>query len=193
MAENNQVILASGSPRRAELLARLGVNAQRSPVDLDETQLPGELPEDYVERLSRAKAEAGLAKFPGKLVIGSDTTVVLGEQIFGKPVDKQDYLRMLTLLSGTRHWVLTGVALASDTGTDYRLNRTEVKFREISKLELESYWQTGEPLDKAGAYGIQGMAGVFIEEIKGSYSGVMGLPVAEAEQLLTQAGFNIWQ
>ncbi len=187
-----KLVLASASPRRFELLKQIGIEAVKHPVDIDETPLALEPPEVYVERLSRTKAEQGLKLNPGNSVLGSDTVVVVSGEILGKPKNKADFQRMMALYSGQEHHVLTGVALANEHNTFYRLNQTLVKFREISDFELERYWQTGEPLDKAGGYGIQGKAAVFIESITGSHSGVMGLPLAETAELLEQAGFELW-
>jgi len=143
-----------------------------------------------VLRLARDKAQAGS---PGdnSVVIGADTAVVLGGDVFGKPVDQEDALRMLARLSGTTHQVLTGVAVWADDRMRAALSTTDVRFREISPDEACAYWQSGEPADKAGAYAIQGKGGVFVEEINGSYSGVVGLPVFETVSLLKEAGVRV--
>ena len=182
--------LASSSPRRKELLAALGLEFTAGGVDVAETRLQGETPRDMVMRLATAKAEA--AEVPrGTLVLGSDTAVVLGDTAFGKPRDEADCLAILAALSGKTHEVMTGVALRGVTGTRGVVSVTEVKFREIGQDEALAYWQSGEPRDKAGAYGIQGRGGVFVESISGSYSGVVGLPVFETARLLAEAGIGI--
>ena len=182
--------LASSSPRRKELLAALGLDFTAAGVDVEEIRLPGESPRDMVMRLAVAKAEA--ADVPAETaVLGSDTAVVFGDTVFGKPRDEADCLAILASLSGKTHEVMTGVALAGASGTRSVVSVTEVRFREIGRDEALAYWQSGEPADKAGAYGIQGLGGVFVESIKGSYSGVVGLPVFETAKLLAEAGVGI--
>lgn len=189
--ENSRALhLASTSPRRRELLAALEVDFSVIHVDVDETPLADESPADMVLRLAVAKAEA--APVAGAdLVLGADTAVVVDDEALGKPVDEADCLRMLALLSGRAHEVVTGVALRSGDHTWQVLSSTEVYFREISRDEALAYWQSGEPCDKAGAYAIQGLGGVFVEQIKGSYSGVVGLPVFETVKLLRDSGFEV--
>ncbi|MDX1404707.1 MAG: Maf family protein [Woeseiaceae bacterium] len=181
--------LASASPRRRELLAALGYEFTHGPVDIDESELPGEAPADMVLRLAAAKArtafETGLTGGP---VLGADTAVVVGQTVFGKPVSKRDALHMLAQLSGRRHRVLTGVAVLVDGVIDSALSETEVQFREIRPDEAEAYWHSGEPAGKAGAYAVQGLAGIFVSSINGSYTGVVGLPVYETAELLRRAG-----
>jgi septum formation protein len=200
------VYLASGSPRRRELLAQIGVAFKVLAAAVDETVLRGETPEAYVARLARAKAAAGLtvvaasagagaAALAGAAaapVLAADTTVILDGAILLKPVDRADGERMLLALSGRTHEVLTAVALGSADGVESRLSRSEVTFRGISAAEVRRYWDTGEPHDKAGGYAVQGRAAVFIKCLRGSYSGVMGLPLCETAELLELAGVPRW-
>ena len=183
--------LASSSPRRHEILTALGLAFSASGVDVDEKCLPDEAAEDMVLRLASEKARAG-AEDGANVVVGADTAVVLGEQLFGKPKGRKEALETLALLSGRTHRVLTGVAVFSSVGLCTALSATEVRFRKISPDEALAYWQSGEPCDKAGAYAIQGRGGIFVEAICGSYSGVVGLPVFETVQLLQQAGIEFW-
>ena len=187
------IVLASASPRRADLLRQIGLPFRVRAVDLDETPEPDEAPDRYVERLARAKAMAGLAHHRQALVIGADTTVVGDDGMLAKPVDAAQAHAMLTSLSGRSHRVMTAVALAGEHGCFARLVTTEVRFRALSNDEIAAYCQTGEPLDKAGGYGIQGRGGVFVERLWGSYSGVVGLPLEETAMLLAQAGAPVWQ
>jgi septum formation protein len=190
----NFVYLASGSPRRRELLAQIGVPFQVLTVTVDEAHLPGELPDAYVLRLARQKADAGWRARPARSaspVLAADTTVVLDGKILAKPIDRRDGERMLRELGGRTHEVLTAVAVATP-GLSSRTSRSEVTFRAISAAEAHDYWATGEPLDKAGGYAIQGGAAVFVADLKGSYSGVMGLPLFETAELLEQAGVPRW-
>jgi septum formation protein len=182
--------LASESPRRREILKALGVRFSFAGVRIDESPVPAESPEEMVLRLASEKAAAA---GDGTLrpVLGADTAVVLGEQLFGKPRGREDGLDMLRRLSGCTHRVVTGVALLSKAGMATALSSTDVRFRDISAEEAIAYWQSGEPQDKAGAYAIQGAGGVFVEEIRGSYSGVVGLPVFETARLLEAAGISI--
>jgi nucleoside triphosphate pyrophosphatase len=184
-----QLHLASGSPRRREILEALGVRFSFAGVRVDESPGAGESPEEMVLRLATEKAAAA-GGGSARLVLGADTAVVLGEHVFGKPRDRDDGLDMLQRLSGRTHRVVTGVALRSEAGMATVLSSTDVRFRDISRKEAIAYWQCGEPWDKAGAYAIQGIGGVFVEEIRGSYSGVVGLPVFETARLLEAAG--IW-
>lgn len=187
----NFVHLASGSPRRRELLNQIGVPFQVLQVSVDESVLPGEPAAAYVERLARLKAAAGWKirpTSPDGPVLAADTTVVLDGKILGKPIDAAHGQRMLLELSGRTHAVLTAIALASCAGVQSRVSRSEVTFRRISAGEALEYWNTGEPKDKAGAYAIQGRAAVFIQDLRGSYSGVMGLPLYETAELLAEGG-----
>ena len=182
--------LASHSARRQEILAALGLAFTSAGVDADERQLDGESPADMVLRLAELKAVSAEVE-PSAVVIGADTAVVLGDRVFGKPVDRDDCLAMLGALSGRTHQVLTGVAVRADGRIHTALSTTDVTFREIRPDEALQYWQSGEPRDKAGAYAIQGKGGVFVEAISGSYSGVVGLPVFETTQLLHLAGIKV--
>ena len=188
--ENKSLHLASSSPRRREILEALGLGFSVGAADVDEQRLDGEPAGDMVLRLARDKARAGS---PGDdfVVVGADTAVVLGDDIFGKPVDQVDALEMLARLSGTTHQVLTGVAVWAGQRMRASLSVTDVRFREISPDEARAYWQSGEPADKAGAYAIQGKGGVFVKEITGSYSCVVGLPVFETVSLLKEAGVRV--
>lgn len=183
-----ELVLASASPRRRELLAQLGVQFDVVPADIDEYVLPGERPETYVRRMAEGKAKAGWAGASGRPVLGADTAVVVDGLILGKPRDRDDALRMLELLSGRTHRVISGVAIADGDQVLERLCSTEVTFGEISAAEREAYWATGEPQDKAGAYGIQGLGARFVRHINGSYTGVVGLPLYETAELLRCTG-----
>jgi septum formation protein len=180
--------LASTSPRRRELLATLGIKFDVIPVATDESRLDGEKPGDMVLRLAIAKAAAAAH---GDCVLGADTVVVLGDRVLGKPRNAEEAVEMLLALSGRGHAVMTGVALKTPTVTHAVLSTTIVQFREIGRDEAYRYWQSGEPCDKAGAYGIQGLGGMFVKTIEGSYSGVMGLPVFETVELLKLAGIDV--
>lgn len=191
-----QLYLASASPRRRQILQQLGLAFETLPQDIDERRLEGEAPGDYVQRLAKSKAAAALASLPGPeraLCLGADTTVVCDGGIFEKPIDAADARRILGSLSGRTHQVLTAIALASADNTEVLLSTSEVTFRALSDSEINAYWATGEPADKAGAYGIQGLGALFVTDMHGSYSGIMGLPVAEAVTLLATAGINIKQ
>jgi len=181
--------LASSSPRRREILRALGLSFTAAGVDVDEQRRPNETPSEMVLRLAAEKAMA--ARVDSNLVLGADTAVVLGDRVFGKPRDEADALDVLGQLSGRRHQVITGVALCTEAGLDSALSVTEVQFREIRPDEARAYWHSGEPRDKAGAYAIQGVGGVFVQSITGSYSGVVGLPAFETVQLLSNAGLNV--
>lgn len=188
----DRIQLASASPRRSLLLRQIGVAHRVRPVDLDESRMPGELPRAYVLRLARAKAAAGAAG-SGLPVLAADTTVAMGDEIFGKPRDEADAIRMLAALSGARHEVLTSVALSIDGRLEVATCETRVTFRTLSVAECRDYWATGEPADKAGAYAIQGYGAVFIAHLEGSCSNVMGLPLFETAALLDAAGVRRWQ
>lgn len=192
-----QLVLASASPRRRELLAQIGLNFLVQTADIDETPLPGESAEALVKRLAKEKAEAvwirrGVSHTPSLSVLGSDTLGILDGELLVKPADFEDARRMLRKMSDQRHEILTAVALTSAGGTQVIVNRSVVKFRALTDAEILAYWQTGEPQDKAGAYAIQGYGAVFIEQLEGSYSGVMGLPLFETAQLLQAAGIIIF-
>lgn len=183
------VHLASSSPRRRELLSTLGIEFSYAGVDVDESALPGESPSDMVLRLAKLKArtafDTGAHKIP---VLGADTAVILDDRIFGKPASKRDALDMLACLSDRTHEVLTGVAVIAGDTLDTAVSRTEVQFREIRPDEAEAYWQSGEPAGKAGAYAVQGIGGIFVSRLSGSYSGVVGLPIFETAELLRRVG-----
>ncbi len=172
-----KIILASGSPRRSEILTQVGWEFEKFVSDVDESEREGESPEIYVQRLARTKAETVAEKFPGEIVLGADTTVVIENQIIGKPLDLQDAWRMLEMLSGRWHEVLTGVALVKNGKSVAGLQTTKVKFAELSGEEIAFLVEKGEPLDKAGAYAVQAQAALFIEKIEGDYWNVVGLPV----------------
>jgi septum formation protein len=192
-----KIYLASRSPRRRELLKQMGVSFEvlvlrEHPArgsDVDESQLPGELPDDYVRRVSRSKADSGwdrivqrrLRRFP---VLSADTVVCVDGKILGKPADHTDAARMLRLLSGREHVVLTAVALKLDDRTEIAASESRVRFCELTEPEIEAYVESGEPTDKAGAYAIQGRAAAFVTELHGSYTGIMGLPLYETAQLI---------
>jgi septum formation protein len=178
------LILASSSPRRAELLAAAGIEFETVAVDVDESLQRLEPPGDHVRRLAREKAEAAYAQHPGRVALGADTIVLVGGEMMGKPRDAADATRMLRLLSGREHEVLTGVALVSRRGAVIEVARTRVWVNPLTDAEIADYVATGEPLDKAGAYGIQGLGSKFIDRIQGSYSNVVGLPVALVYRLL---------
>lgn len=187
------MILASASPRRKELLSQIGVVFSVDPADIDESLLENEAPAAYVERMAREKAQVVAARHAGETILGSDTTVVCDGEILAKPVDKEDAMRMLTALSGRSHQVLTGIALARDYEVHSQVVTTDVCFRDLTAAEIAAYVATGEPLDKAGGYGIQGFGAVFVADIKGSYSNVVGLPLTETAALLRVSDIPIWQ
>ncbi len=204
MIAQPRIYLVSQSPRRRELLKQIGVNFEvlllrtdpRRAVDVDETPQPAETPEGYVRRISEAKARAGLStlefrNLPVFPVLAADTTVVLDGKIIGKPFDRDDAAHMLRQLSGRQHQVLTAVAVAFDGRLDMRLSATTVSFSSLSEERIRRYVLSNEPHDKAGAYGIQGVAGSFIRHISGSYSGVMGLPLCETAELLQGFGYPL--
>ncbi len=172
-----KIVLASGSPRRAEILTSVGWAFTKEVPDVDETEFVGEDPAKYVQRLAKTKAEVIAKSNPNRIVLGADTTVVIGGQIIGKPLDLADARRMLRLLEGNWHEVLTGVAIAANGGTQTGIQRTRVKFCEMTDDELGFLAEMGDPLDKAGAYAVQAQAALFIEGIEGDYWNVVGLPV----------------
>ncbi len=196
--------LASRSPRRRELLAQIGIgfdtlllrNSPRDDQALDETPLTGEDPVDYVERIARSKVEHGCRivswrRLLSQPVLAADTTIELAGELIGKPRDADDARRILQRLSGNTHRVLTAVAIAFETRMELALSISEVRFRPLDEGEIGRYVASGEPMDKAGAYGIQGCAGMFVEYLAGSYSGVMGLPLCETAQLLKRFGYRL--
>lgn len=183
------LILASGSPRRAEILTAVGWNYTKDVADVDESEIAGETPDDYVRRLALEKAEAVAARYETAVVLGADTTVVIENQILGKPTDLSDARRMLRMLSGNWHEVLTGVAIVRkekglDSNSVVDLQRTRVKFADMSETEIDFLVENGAPLDKAGAYAVQAQAALYIEKIEGDYWNVVGLPVNLVYRLL---------
>jgi septum formation protein len=189
------IYLASGSPRRRELLQQIGVPFRVVATAVDEAVLRGEAPRAYVTRLAAAKADAGWQSGRDATdppVLAADTAVVLDGKILGKPADREDAESMLRQLSGRTHEVLTAIALRTASGLQSRISRSEVTFRSIAADEAQAYWETGEPSDKAGAYAIQGRAAIFVADLRGSYSGVMGLPLFETAELLSDAGVWHW-
>ncbi|MGX0888124.1 septum formation protein [Pseudomonas sp. ADAK2 TE3594] len=191
-----QLYLASGSPRRRELLTQIGVSFSVISADIDETPLPEESPSAYVERLARGKAEAGhetIVSDADFCVLGADTAVVLDGKILGKPVDEADACAMLMLLSGREHEVLTAIAVRNGERCESLVVRSLVRFRNIDPDEAAAYWASGEPRDKAGGYGIQGLGAVFVAGLNGSYSAVVGLPLCETCELLGHFGIPCWQ
>ncbi|MEE4186486.1 MAG: Maf family protein [Gammaproteobacteria bacterium] len=189
---NRPLVLASASPRRRELLKTLGLPFEVRAADIDEAAEPAELPRAYVQRMAREKAEALRPVLPDEaVVLAADTTVVARGRILGKPEDRADCLTMLSLLSDAEHHVYTAVALALDGQLLERLSVTTVWFRALTRAEMEAYWASGEPADKAGGYAIQGLGGAFVRQIQGSYSGVVGLPIYETAELLTIGGYPL--
>lgn len=190
------IVLASASERRSRLLTQIGVRHESMAADLDEDPRPGESPADYVQRLARDKARAGLAALGGRKdlpVLAADTTVVLDKRIFGKPSGEQECVAMLMALSGRTHEVMTAVALADGSELRTAMNVSCVTFRALDEQECRHYWATGEPAGKAGGYAVQGLAAVFISRLEGSFSCVMGLPLFETAALLDAAGVRRWQ
>jgi septum formation protein len=181
------LILASASPRRAELLRAAGIEFETLPVDIDETALPDETPEALVRRLAEEKARAASARRPGAVVLGADTVVVIGGRILGKPRDEADAAAMLRMLSGREHQVLTGVAVTTSAVARSAVDVTIVQFATLTEEEIAGYVLSREPMDKAGAYAIQGLASRFVDRIEGSYSNVVGLPVALVYRLLAES------
>ena len=191
---DHQIYLASRSPRRRELLTQIGVRFTVVDAQVDETHHPGEHPEDYCLRLALEKARRARAALPPddpRPVLGADTVVVVGERILGKPESLDESLAMMQALSGRPHRVLTAVALIAADGERTDLSESRVTFRSLTRDECLRYWLSGEPRDKAGGYGIQGLGALFIAGLNGSYSGVMGLPLFETGRLLEQAGIDL--
>ena len=203
MGPERGIYLASRSPRRRELLAQIGVRFHlllfralpQADAEVDEAVVPGEAPREYVTRVSRAKAQAGWRRMlqrnlPRAPVLAADTAVVLEGRILGKPADREEAAGMLAALSGRRHEVLTAVAVTCEERTELAVSASEVEFRALAANEIRDYVASGEADDKAGAYAIQGGAARFVREMRGSYSGVMGLPLYETAQLLDNTGFR---
>lgn len=185
-----EVILASASSRRHELLSHLISNFRIVSADIDETPLTNELPENLVRRLAESKAKHVWLQNTDSIVIGADTIVTFGKQIFGKPESLNDSIEILKTLSGKRHIVMTCVAFYSATKQLTQVVKTEVEFTSLSTKQIQAYWQTGEPQDKAGSYAIQGIGGKFVSRIVGSYSNVVGLPLVETQSMLTEMGIH---
>ena len=195
MAEKEQrpvLRLASASPRRRQLLELIGVPHVVTPADIDETPLPAEAATAYVTRLASEKAAAVRRQYPDLPVLAADTTVHVGGAILEKPHSEADCVRMLSLLSGRKHQVYTGLCVISRADPGVSCIETEVEFRRISREEMSAYWASGEPQGKAGAYAIQGFGAVFVEKITGSYTNVMGLPLFETAQVLRSHGIAVW-
>jgi len=199
-----RIYLASRSPRRRELLTQIGVRfdlllfrtGAREDHEVSEDWLPGETPEDYVQRVARAKAMFGTGLIASRSIVvrpvlAADTTLDVDGEIIGKPRDEADAASILTRLSGRSHRVLTAIAMARGERVEHRLSVSEVRFRELTAEEIRRYVQSGEPMDKAGAYGIQGRAAMFIEHIHGSHSGIVGLPLCETALLLREFGYPL--
>jgi septum formation protein len=181
--------LASRSPRRAELLRLVGVEFVLVDVEVDESQRPGEAAADYVLRVASDKAQAGAASLaPDAVVLAADTTVTVDGEVFGKPCDEDDARRMLTRLSGRWHEVMTAVVVGVDGRHYSDVVTTRVEFRALDDATIAAYWRSGEPADKAGAYGIQGLGGALVKRIDGSYGAVVGLPLCETVALLERVG-----
>ncbi|MBK1648374.1 septum formation protein Maf [Rhabdochromatium marinum] len=189
------MVLASASPRRRALLAQLGLDCQLCSADIDERPLAGETPLEHVQRLALAKAQAvqaRMAAHPPSLILAADTLVTVDDDPLGKPADAQQAAQMLRRLSGRWHQVITGVALLESEPQTVTVS-TEVLFRPLEPHEISAYWASGEPQDKAGGYGIQGLGALFVERIEGSYSNVVGLPLFETGRLLARAGLTPWR
>ena len=187
------MILASSSPRRRELLAQIGVRFHIDVADIYETPYPGEGAVAYVERMALQKALKVAERRPGQVVLGSDTSVIFNGQILGKPDSDAAAIDMLTALSGQTHEVLSAVAVVNEQKSRVISVATKVRFRELSRSEIEQYVATGEPRDKAGSYGIQGMGAILVAGIEGSYSNVVGLPLTETAALLNEFDVPVWQ
>lgn len=184
------LILASASPRRVELLQQLGLKVFAQAADVDESVLPNECPKDYVRRVAALKVAAIGARYPNAIVIGADTTVVGPAGILGKPSEPAEAVRMLTQLSGRQHEVWTGVCVGMAGDYRHAEVKSSVVFRDMDAKEIEAYVSSGEPMDKAGAYGIQGLGAMFVQHLEGSYSAVMGLPLCETAKLLADIGYH---
>ena len=182
------IVLASASPRRQELLKNAGINCVVRPANIEELQRAGEDPAAFAERMARDKARAVRNYAPGNVILGADTVVVAGDQILGKPSDPEDAARILRLLAGRQHFVITGVCLIGTDFEDLRSERTAVHFTPLTDAEIRDYVATGEPLDKAGAYAVQGRASRWISKIEGDYFNVVGLPVDLVYRMLREHG-----
>ncbi|HMG70433.1 MAG TPA: Maf family protein [Gemmatimonadaceae bacterium] len=183
-----KVVLASGSPRRHDLLNLIGIQHEVRPANIDETMRPREVPSRHAERLAREKASAIAVRDPDLITIGADTVVVINRKVLGKPADTADAARMLRMLSGREHTVITAVAVARGKKLRSAIEEVRVKFRRLREGEIEAYIATGEPMDKAGAYGIQGFGATIVERVEGDYFAVMGLPLVRLVGLLRDVG-----
>jgi septum formation protein len=187
-----RVILASASPRRLELLQQIGITPDVHPAHIDETPFDGEVAADYVMRMAREKATAVAPCYAADdIIISADTSVILDNRIMGKPRNAEEFISMFVLLSGRMHEVLSAVSLVTAGRHGEMLSSSRVWFRHVSENEIKAYWETGEPVDKAGGYGIQGKGALFIEKIEGSYSGIMGLPLYETGKLLQRTDYKL--
>lgn len=183
-----RVVLASGSPRRHQLLNLIGIEHEVNAANIDETMRPREAPRRHAERLAREKASTFAVRDPDLITIGADTVVVINRKVLGKPVDRSDAARMLGMLSGREHTVITAVAVARGRKLRSAIEEVKVKFRRLREDEIEAYIATGEPMDKAGAYGIQGFGATIVERIDGDYFAVMGLPLVRLVGLMRDVG-----
>jgi len=198
LQDDPSIYLASKSPRRRELLQQIGVNHSVISADVPEVPRAKETPSDYVQRLAREKAEAGFAEvkrqcLPIKPVLGADTIVVVNDDILEKPQSAEHAAKMLRQLAGADHQVMTAVAMIVEEKCSVKLSVTDVVFRPLSEDEIAAYWNTGEPRDKAGGYAIQGLGAVFVKQIRGSYTGVVGLPIEQTVELLEEFAIPYWQ
>ena len=183
-----KVVLASSSPRRRELLNLIGIAHEVRPANLDESMRPREAPRRHAERLAREKASALAMRDPDLITIAADTIVVINRKVLGKPVDKEDAARMLAMLSGREHTVITAVAVSRGKKLRSAIEEVKVKFRRLREEEIDAYIATGEPMDKAGAYGIQGYGATIVERVEGDYFAVMGLPLVRLIALMRDVG-----
>lgn len=186
--DNDAILLASASPRRRELLDQIGVHYATVAHSADESARSKETPSAYVQRVARDKAISVAGRYPGRTVLGADTAVVCDERILGKPGNREEARAMLASLSGRSHQVCSAVVLCRDSACRTALSVSRVTFRVIEAREIADYWASGEPLDKAGGYAIQGLGAIFVQHIEGSYSGIMGLPLFETAPLLSAFG-----
>jgi septum formation protein len=191
MDTSHPIILASASPRRAELLAQIGVTYQVVAADIDETPLVGEPAIDYVQRMAKEKVVAVASLFSERIVLAADTSVIVDGEIWGKPLSRQHAKVMLEVLSDRNHQVMTAVAVYHHHCVEFQLSVTDVAFAALTATEIDTYIDSGDADDKAGAYGIQGAAGCFVKHLSGSYSGVMGLPLYETTVLLGKTGMTL--
>jgi septum formation protein len=182
------IILASASPRRKALLGQIGIDCEVIPSEIDERPFEDEHPLNYVRRMAAEKAMAITERYPERIVLGADTDVIVDERILGKPADRDDFIETFSLLSGRSHQVISAVCVMRGEEGSLMISISEVEFRDVSEQQMRDYWDSGEPRDKAGGYGIQGLGAIFVRNIQGSYSGIMGLPLYETSELLREAG-----